>query len=256
MVFDYEFDYILIACRQDGDVIKKLRSSGIDEERLVNLDFERLIKNRVSYTHQQACQYIEHYLDQFQGLRSAVDISALVDSTWLSANCMQEATDIMIVSGCDRFRLSSFVNHKIFADLNGASYFWSLSVPKRGGRDGRFHKPYAVLRSLGASKWVLWQDDDAYFTDFEWKLSPYLEQFTEDMIICNGPPNEIGSWAYINNGVFFLRSTPRSATFLKTILETDLSVVNKWWDNEAYGFNANDDQAAFTYVLATDKRFK
>ncbi|VVQ28136.1 hypothetical protein PS943_00725 [Pseudomonas fluorescens] len=72
---------------------------------------------------------------------------------------------ITIVSGCDRIRFKSFVNHKLFADVNGANYVWSFML-RREGMNPYLRKIEIIQAALGADEWVFWLDDDAYFTDF------------------------------------------------------------------------------------------
>lgn len=162
---------------------------------------------------------------------------------------------LTIVSGCDRLRFKSFVNHKIFADINSVNYAWSFML-RRDGVNPYFGKIDTVRAALGADEWVFWLDDDAYFTDFSWRLLPYVDRYKRhDLIICRSPVNA-GAWTFISSGQFFLKSTRRSLEFLDAVRSVDLEQVKKWWSQEKYGMYTNGDQDAIVYVLATDARFK
>jgi hypothetical protein len=161
---------------------------------------------------------------------------------------------LTIVSGCDRLRFKSFVNHKLFADVNGSNYIWSFILGRHG--ESPYLKKIDVVQSaLGADEWVFWLDDDAYFTDFSWRLIPYVEKFSRfDLIICKSPIND-GFWTFISSGQFFIKSTKRSALFLSAVRSVNLDKVRAWWNPEKYGMFTNGDQDAMVYVLATDRKF-
>lgn len=162
---------------------------------------------------------------------------------------------ICIVSGCDRLRFKSFVNHRLFADLNQVNYVWSFML-RREGANPYLRKIEAIESAVGSDEWLFWLDDDAFFTDMTWRLKPYIAGYsTYDMVICKSPVNE-GGWTFISSGQFFLKSSKRAAAFLKAVRAIDLEDVKKWWDTEKYGMFTNGDQDAMVYVLATDKRFK
>ncbi|BEG76745.1 hypothetical protein HBIAX_03824 [Achromobacter xylosoxidans] len=162
---------------------------------------------------------------------------------------------LTIVSGCDRLRLKSFVNHKFFADLNDVNYVWSFML-RRDGLNPYLRKIDAVQSALGADEWLFWLDDDAYFTDFSWRLLPYVSPYSKyDLVICKSPINN-GAWTYVSSGQFFLKSTRRSAAFLDAMRNTDLEQVKTWWSQEKYGMFTSGDQDVMVYVLATDPRFR
>jgi hypothetical protein len=120
------------------------------------------------------------------------------------------------LSACDRIRFKSFVNHKLFADVNGANYVCSFML-RREGMNPYLRKIEIIQAALGADEWVFWLDDDAYFTDFSWRLIPYIERFAKfDFVICKSPVNQ-GAWTFVSSGQFFLKSTRRSAQFLDAV---------------------------------------
>lgn len=163
--------------------------------------------------------------------------------------------DICIVSGCDRIRFNSFVNHRLFANENQASYVWSF-MTKKVGANPYLQKIGAVRESLTRYGTVFWIDDDAYFTDFGWRLDEELVTHPKaDLIICKSPVNE-GRWTWISSGQFFLRNSKRSLEFLDAVLATDPDRVKAWWDQEKFGLYTSGDQDLMVYVLATDRRFR
>ena len=71
-----------------------------------------------------------------------------------------------IVSGGRPPRYRSYINHGVYALKHGHTYIRNLtSYPNL--QTPNFHKLHAVADALPAFDWVLWLDDDAFFTDFE-----------------------------------------------------------------------------------------
>ncbi|MFT8674616.1 MAG: putative nucleotide-diphospho-sugar transferase [Acetobacter sp.] len=127
---------------------------------------------------------------------------------------------------------------------------------KRLGSNPYLQKINAIQNILSRYKAIFWLDDDAYFTDFNWRLSQELAKYPKvDLVICKSPLNE-GRWTWISSGQFFLRNTERANQFLKAVLEVPPDLVRDWWNEEKFGLYTNGDQDSMVYVLATDKRFR
>lgn len=164
------------------------------------------------------------------------------------------APKMKIVSGCDHMRFFSFVNHQVFSEKQGVAYEWKYAPPISG--QNPYMKKLSVVESeLGSAEWLFWLDDDAFFTDFSWDICSYIDQFDSyDLVICKSPVNE-GRWTHISSGQFFLRSSSRSADFLKETQKVSLDVVKEWWSQEKYGLFTGGDQDAMVYVLNTNAKF-
>src|SRR5436190_3428845 len=136
--------------------------------------------------------------------------------------------ELCIISGCDRIRFPSYINHRIFAETRGVAYRWSLFETK-AGESSFFHKLQMARDTLREFEWLFWLDDDAYFTDFAWDIEAYAAGQKSDLLICCGAMNG-GVWTYLNSGAFFLRRSARSAAFLDAALSTNVSTLKTWWD--------------------------
>jgi hypothetical protein len=165
-----------------------------------------------------------------------------------------DRADLCIVSGCDHLRFNSFVNHRLFAEVNEVDYIFDLTLTPKG-EGGYFNKLRAVRDRLRRYEAVFWIDDDAYFTDFAWRLRPYFAAHPAPMVICKSPINE-GAWTWISSGQFLLRRCDRAFEILDRALAVDPAQVRAWWDETAFGLYTNGDQDALVHVLATERNLR
>src|SRR3989442_772987 len=63
--------------------------------------------------------------------------------------------ELCIISGCDRIRFPSYINHRIFAETRGVAYRWSLFETK-AGESSFFHKLQMARDTLREFEWVFW----------------------------------------------------------------------------------------------------
>lgn len=81
----------------------------------------------------------------------------------------QESTAVRpsacLVSGADEIRLRSYINHAIYARTHGLDYRLERGID-RGITNKFFYKTSIIRRVLPLYEWLIWIDDDAYFTDF------------------------------------------------------------------------------------------
>ena len=162
--------------------------------------------------------------------------------------------DLCILSGCDHLRFNSFVNHRLFAELNGIDYIFDLTLTPKG-EAGYLNKLRAVRNRLQRYEAVFWLDDDAYFTDFGWRLRPYFAAHPRPLVICKSPVNE-GAWTWISSGQFLLRRCDTAFELLDRALAADLARVRAWWDEAEFGLYTGGDQDALVHILATEGRFR
>lgn len=86
------------------------------------------------------------------------------------------------------------------------------------------------------------------------QLNEKLEKFLAvsddvDFVICRSPVNLEGKWSAINSGLFFVRNTPRAATFLRDVLAQPMAEVEAWWDESIHGIFVNSDQERMLYLF-------
>ena len=166
---------------------------------------------------------------------------------------------ICLVSGADEIRLRSYVNHSIYARTHGLDYRLECGLD-RGIRNKFFYKTSIIRRVLPQYEWIVWIDDDAYFTDFD---RDNINEFIADaeaadqfLVVANGPTEPNGFWSVINTGVVLFRNDPRTTTLLKLMEDSDLADVRKWWDDGRHGIFTNGDQDQMLWALETSGLIK
>ncbi len=168
-------------------------------------------------------------------------------------------SNICIVSGGDHIRYKSFVNHKVFALMSGCDYRLEVGpLPDVGNK--YFFKVKAVLDILPRYDWVVWIDDDAFVTDFSrpsffTDLAQQADDNGDFFIVADGPRLSNGAWTKINSGVFLIKNEERSLNLLTVVLNSDLSEIERWWDEDEYGQFSGGDQDAFVYGLQVARAF-
>lgn len=162
---------------------------------------------------------------------------------------------ITIVSGGDEIRLRSYVNHKIFSLEHGFDY--RLEIGLGGKIESKFdYKFNCILNSLGGTDWLVWVDDDVYFTDF---ASENIEMLINDaeiegnqIIIAEGPLEPNGFWSKINTGVMIIRNSDAALGILEKAKSTPLKEVKVAWSDANDGLYTNGDQDQLWHVIRED----
>lgn len=164
-----------------------------------------------------------------------------------------------LVSGADEIRLRSYVNHAIYARTHGLDYRLECGLD-RGITNKFFYKTSIIRRVLPQYEWIIWIDDDAYFTDFDRdNLNLFIDQAERDgqfMVIANGPTEPNGFWSIINTGVVLFRNDPRSLQLLRLMETSDLAEVRAWWREDTHGVFTNGDQDQMLWALETSGLMK
>ena len=160
---------------------------------------------------------------------------------------------ICLVSGADEIRLRSYINHVIYAREHGFDYRLECGLAE-GITNKFFYKSRTVERLLPTVDWLVWLDDDVYFTQFARDgLRPLIEQAERDdhyLVIAEGAVEPRGFASFINTGVFLLRNDPRSFRLLELMHSAPLDEVRAWWTPEL-GVFTNGDQDLMTWALKT-----
>lgn len=166
---------------------------------------------------------------------------------------------ICLVSGGDEIRLRSYVNHSIYARIHKIDYRLECGIDK-GITNKFFYKTSIISRILPLYDWIVWIDDDAFFTDLQndniRRLVGEAELSGDFLVIAEGPMEPNGFWSAINTGVFALKNNPRSFELLSQMSGNGLESARSWWDGSKYGVFTGGDQDIFTWWLATHGDFE
>ena len=159
-----------------------------------------------------------------------------------------------ILSGADPIRMRSHVNHKIYATLHGHDYRFEPG-PFAGLQNPYFLKIRAIEHVLPRYDWVLWIDDDAFFTDFSTSLFARLipgQPADTFLFACRSPVGRDGKWTFLNSGVMLLRSGPAAADFLARVATTPRTEVRAAWDEARLGLFTQGEQVVIIHLLHRD----
>ncbi|MGY5318322.1 hypothetical protein ACXA45_03690 [Neomicrococcus lactis] len=122
-----------------------------------------------------------------------------------------------------------------------------------------FYKTSIIKRILPKYDWIMWIDDDAFFTDFEKDnvraLIKDADSAGDFVVIAEGPLEPNGFWSTINTGVFGIRNDSRSFELLDQMNSQSLSLAREWWDESKFGVFTGGDQDIFTWWFATNGNF-
>ncbi len=160
-----------------------------------------------------------------------------------------------VTSGGDEIRLRSYVNHYIWAHENNLDYRLDLGLAP--GLKLPYDAKYAIIRrSLSRYDWVMWVDDDVYFTNWSAQgVQSLIEQAERDdmfAVMAEGPREPNGVWSRINSGVLLLRNDPRTDRLLAISQSMDVPSLAQEWDFESDGLFSGGDQDALWHALRTD----
>lgn len=162
---------------------------------------------------------------------------------------------VTIVSGGDEIRLRSYVNHKIFSLEHGFDYRLEIGLGEeiKSKFDYKFN---CILNALKYTDWLVWVDDDVYFTDFSSEnienLINEAEVSGHQIVLAEGPLEPNGFWSKINTGVMIVRNSKSAREILKKSKSTPLSEVKSSWDESEDGLYTNGDQDQLWHVIRND----
>lgn len=163
---------------------------------------------------------------------------------------------ICIVSGGSHVRFLSYLNHRTFALEHGFHHRLEISLGT-GITSPYWHKFLAIENVLPEFDWILWIDDDAFFT--KWSENSILtlvqeaERENKFFVVSEGPVEEGGVWSRINTGVMLVRNDPRSWKLLAKSRTIDLDTVRDWWSDERDGIFTSGDQDTIWWTLRNNQ---
>lgn len=167
---------------------------------------------------------------------------------------MSAAPRICLTSGGDEIRLRSYVNHAVYAREHGLDYRLETGIDPHIVT--KFDYKVSILRRLlPLYDWLVWLDDDAFFTDFEAdnivRLISEAERDGISVVIAEGPKEPNGFWSRINTGVMLLRNDETARAIVESTATADLSEVRRWWDDERDGLFTHGDQDQMWWTIQT-----
>ena len=161
---------------------------------------------------------------------------------------------IGIVSGGDEIRLRSYVNHAIYAREHGLDYRVETGIDPHIVTKFDY-KVSIIRRLLPHYEWLVWMDDDAYFTDFDatniTDLVAAAEEDGQDLVLAEGPLEPNGFWSRINTGVMIIRNSDVGRALVEAMATADLATVRAWWDEDRDGLFTNGDQDQMWWAIRT-----
>lgn len=117
------------------------------------------------------------------------------------------------------------------------------------------YKLSIIRRLLPLYDWLVWMDDDAFFTDFTSdSLSSLIhraERGGQSLIFAEGPLEPNGFWSRINSGVMVLRNDETARHVLDRAAHVDLATVRTWWDDDRDGLFTRGDQDQLWWSIRT-----
>lgn len=157
-----------------------------------------------------------------------------------------------VTSGGDEIRLRSYVNHYIWAHENGVDYRLDLGLAP--GLRLPYDAKYAIIRrALLDHDWVMWVDDDVFFT--RWSAGSVASMIEEAeaagqfLVIAEGPMEPTGIWSRINSGVMLLRHDERTNKLLDLAQGTDVESLRPTWDFDEDGLFSGGDQDTLWHAI-------
>lgn len=170
---------------------------------------------------------------------------------------MSDLGSLCVVSGGDTQRLRSHVNHAVFANLHGFSYLRVVrAIP--GLLSPYYLKLAAIRQALPDFDWVLWLDDDAFFSNFT--ANPLRGLMVEmvdqgwSLLLGDSPVSRADAkWTRFNAGVMLVRVSPDISSLLGLAMsETPDGIVADWWTPDR-GYFTHSDQDSLLWAIETSE---
>lgn len=163
------------------------------------------------------------------------------------------APRIAIISYSTQLRYAAYINHQVYARLHGYDYIFDLAVEDEP--NPYYAKLHKIRKFIGLYDYVLWVDDDAFFTQLQQPLAEALPMKAH-LTIANSPRYSDTQWTAVNSGVMLLKNSLKTRQFLDDCLQQDRAAVKAGWDAATYGLYTGGEQDVITHLLYTDSRYK
>lgn len=166
------------------------------------------------------------------------------------------ADDICIVTGGDEVRYRSYVNHRIYAAESGCDFRLEIGLGEPASTP--YHYKFNLISQvLPRYRWIVYVDDDVYFTD--WRAGRLVELVNEAErgglwgVLAEGPVEPSGVWSAVNTGVMVLRNDDRTRTVLDAARNMSIDELRTTWDSAADGLFTSGDQDAIWATIKADR---
>ncbi|KAJ9549578.1 hypothetical protein OSB04_022121 [Centaurea solstitialis] len=155
----------------------------------------------------------------------------------------------------DHYLLRFYRNKVDYCRTHGYDIFYNnvLLDPTMPSCWAKIPAVRAAMVAHPEAEWIWWLDEDAVFTDMEFKIP--FHRYNDKNFIVHGWPKEVyvkKSWLGLNAGSFLIRNCQWSLDFLDTWADMSPGSVNfnKWESVLMNEFrHENDDQTALAYLL-------
>ena len=94
------------------------------------------------------------------------------------------APRIAIISYSTQLRYAAYINHQVYARTHGYDYIFDLAVEDEP--NPYYAKLHKIRKFIGLYDYVLWVDDDAFFTQLQQPLAEALPMKAH-LTIANSP---------------------------------------------------------------------
>ena len=169
------------------------------------------------------------------------------------------ADEICIVSGGDEVRYRSYVNHRIYAAEAGCDFRLEIGLGRPASTPYHY-KFNLITQVLPRYRWIVYVDDDVYFTD--WRPHRLVDLVNEAErrglwgVIAEGPVEPSGVWSAINTGVMVLRNDARTRAVLDAARSMDIDELRLAWDSQSDGLFTSGDQDAVWATVKDDPELR
>lgn len=150
----------------------------------------------------------------------------------------------MIISTSNKNRFNSKINHQQYANFRNVTYKFYDNIQTE--KHYHFLKIYAVLDALQLNDYVLYLDDDAFFTRTDWDYKSIFDLYDKDLIVAESPRRNEGKTPLFNSGVMFFKKSNDVISLLKDTL----SLEKYQWDTK-WGASVQGDQDHLIYLTQT-----
>lgn len=159
-----------------------------------------------------------------------------------------QQTAIAIVSGrAPASFMDSATNHQQYANRHGYCFVetnWFTPETNRYKNKIRY-----ILHVLPYFDYVMWIDDDAFFTDLNVAVNTILPQGQHFAALAYSSPHDAVP-RHLASGSLIIRNVRPAHEWLKEGLRLDLNHLRDLWDAE-WGYFSGGDQDALVYLLRT-----
>ena len=154
--------------------------------------------------------------------------------------------DSIIISGANKLRFDSHINHKKWADKKKIDYHFYINTDLP---NPYFTKCHAILDCFdkGYNK-VLWVDDDVFFINDHWNIEQYFSSYAEDIMVTQGRTNKKSGTTLFNNGIMFIKKSSITEKIFSAIPQITSKEMKQSWKKDWGPLEGNDQPRMIYYT--------